>query len=250
MLPILMYHGLHPDPAARGRFDPVYSVRPADFARQLDWLLERGYRATRLDDLDPDTAGQVVITFDDGDVSNLEVALPLLRERGMCADVLITSGFLGQQGMLTAADVRALADAGMGIGSHGRSHAFLDDLDEVRVIGELRESRERLQELSGQRVDTIALPGGRGGARERRIAMELGYRYLLGSVPGANRRLPHGRWWQRIAVTRSLSLAQFSSLVAWRGAYPQLTRARHLALGLPKLVLGNDGYERVRARLL
>lgn len=37
-LPVLMYHGLHADPGARGRFDAVYSVTPVAFARQMDWL--------------------------------------------------------------------------------------------------------------------------------------------------------------------------------------------------------------------
>ncbi len=250
MLPILMYHGLHSDPNSPGRYDSVYSVHPDEFARQLDWLLEHGYDTTLLDRVEQATSRKVVISFDDGDISNLEVALPLLRERGMCAEILITSGFLGQQGMLAATDVRTLADAGMGIGSHGRSHAFLDDLDDARLVAELLDSRQRLRELSGQCVDAIALPGGRGGARERRIALELGYRYLLGSRPGPNRHLPDGHWWQRIAVTRSLSLSQFGALVGWNGLYPLMTSGRHLALCLPKLVLGNDGYERVRARLL
>ncbi len=250
MAPILMYHGLHADAHARGRYDPVYSVRPQDFARQLDWLLAHGYRSTRLSALLPGATNQVVISFDDGDVSNLEVALPMLHERGMCAEILITSGFLGQQGMLAATDVRTLAEAGMSIGSHGRSHAFLDDLDEVRAVAELVDSRQRLRELSGQRVDAIALPGGRGGARERRIALDLGYRYLLGSAAGPNRRLVEGCWWQRVAITRSLSLPQFAALVGWKGMYPRVTRARQLALQVPKMILGNDGYERVRARLL
>ena len=50
MLPILMYHGLHADADARGRFDPVYSVDPGRFARQLDWLQAQGYRAVLLDE--------------------------------------------------------------------------------------------------------------------------------------------------------------------------------------------------------
>ena len=258
MLPVLMYHGLHGGSDAHGRYDPVYSVRPDDFARQMDWLLASGHRTTRLAGDHGATSGSdrhpgarpVVITFDDGDVSNIEVALPLLRERGMVAEFYITSDFVGQPGMLSAADVRALADAGMGIGAHGRSHRFLEDMDIDTLDAELRDSRARLSEITGRRVDSLALPGGRGGERERRAALAIGYRHLLGSVPGPNRSLQPDDWLQRLAVTRQTTLGEFAALVTWRGLRPRIARARFLALTLPKRVLGNAGYERLRARLL
>lgn len=254
MLPVLMYHGLHVDERANGRYDPHYSVHPDDFARQLDWLLESGHRTVRIGAA---AAGQsmaatqpVAITFDDGDASNIEIALPLLRERGMVAEFFITSDFIGQAGMLEVADVRALAEAGMGIGAHGRSHRFLEDLDHDALDAELRESRERLSEIIGDDIDAFALPGGRGGERERRAALAHGYRHLFGSVPGPNRRIESADWLQRIAVTRDTTLAGFAALVTWRGLRPRLARVRFSALSWPKRVLGNVRYERLRARLL
>lgn len=254
MVPVLMYHGLHDSPRSAGRFDPVYSVAPAAFARQLDWLAANGYTAVRLeqafDDAGPGSPGRrVVISFDDGDVSNIEVALPMLRERGMHAEFFITTGFIDQPGMLSAADVRALAEAGMGIGSHGTTHAFLEDLDEPRLLAELQDSRQRLESITARPVSALALPGGRGGDRERRLALALGYRHLLGSVPGINRKR-EGGWLERIAVTRDLDLTGFSRRVAWRGMRPRLLQVRHQALGVTKRVLGNAGYERLRERLL
>jgi peptidoglycan/xylan/chitin deacetylase (PgdA/CDA1 family) len=255
-LPVLMYHGLHADAhAASARFDPVYSVRPGEFARQLDWLLDNGYRSIRIGEtnraFNPAEGGRpVLITFDDGDASNLQVALPLLRERGMSATFFITSDFVDQPGMLAGADVRALAQAGMDIGAHGRSHAFLEDLDDGALDAELRDSRLRLAALSGQPVDALALPGGRGGERERHAALNFGYRYLFGSVPGPNRGPGRDAWRQRIAVKRDMAMDEFAALVAWRGLRPQWLRLRHCALAWPKRLLGNAGYERLRERLL
>lgn len=259
MTPILMYHGLHDSPQSVGRFDPVYSVTPAAFARQLDWLDANGYASVGLDQAfdGDDSAGhagkpvrRVVISFDDGDASNIEVALPLLQARGMHAEFFITTDFIDRPGMLSTGDVRALADAGMGIGSHGCSHAFLEDLDEPRLLAELQDSRQRLQSITGRPVSTLALPGGRGGERERRLSLELGYRHLLGSAPGINRRPRQGDWLERIAVTRGLGLAEFGRRVDWRGVRPRLLQVRHQALGVTKRVLGNAGYERLRERLL
>jgi len=254
MLPVLMYHGLHADSGAHGRYDPVYSVRPDDFARQLDWLLAHEYEAIRVADHGVATTtprpARVAITFDDGDASNVEVALPLLCERGMTAEFFITSDFIGQPGMLGEADVRALADAGMGIGAHGRSHRFLVDLNDDELAAELRDSRTRLTDIIGRPVDTLALPGGRGGERERRAALADGYRHMAGSMPGPNRGNGSAHCLQRLAVTRTTTMAGFAALVRWRGLRPQVLRARFYALALPKRVLGNAGYERLRARLL
>ena len=249
-LPVLMYHGLHVGDGDPGRFDAVYSVTPANFAAQLDWLCDNGYRSARLDGIETATDKSIVISFDDGDVSNLTIALPLLQKRGMLAEFFVTGDFIGQPGMLTTSNVRTLADAGMGIQSHGRSHRFLEDLDDDTVYAELRDSKARLEAASGQPVTALAFPGGRGGGRERDIALRLGYRHVLGSAPGRNRgRRPH-ECYERIAVTRDLPLDDFAALVAWRGLRPRYAQARFRALRLPKRLLGNDRYQRLRAKLL
>lgn len=254
MLPVLMYHGLHAGAQAAGHYDPVYSVRPDDFARQLDWLQDNDYQVQRLGAACREDAGAgaraIVISFDDGDVSNAEVALPLLQARGLAAEFFVTSGFVGRPGRLRPSDLRSLAAAGMGVGSHGRSHALLEDLDPGTLEAELRDSKRALEDILGREVDALALPGGRGGERERRAALELGYRYLLGSVPGPNLAPRPGLWLQRLAVTRELGPEAFASLVQWRGLGPRIAQARHLALALPKRLLGNRRYERLRARLL
>lgn len=249
-LPVLMYHGLHATAASRGRFDAVYSVTPDAFAQQLDWLLAEGYRSVRLDESEAGRAKQVVITFDDGDISNLTVAFPMLRERDMVAEFFITTDFIGEPGMLGARDIRTLTDAGMGVQSHGRSHRFLEDLDDDAMYAELRDSKRQLEAMSGTTVSAIAFPGGRGGSRECDAALRIGYRHVLGSTPGCNRgRRPH-ECYERIAMTRDLQLKHFAALVDWRGWRSWLAGARFRALRVPKRLLGNERYRRLRARLL
>lgn len=249
-LPVLMYHGLHASETDQGRFDSVYSVTPAAFTAQLDWLRRNGYQCVRLDDAESGRGKRIVISFDDGDVSNLTVALPLLADRGMTAECFITSDFIGESGMLTTHDVRKLADAGLGVQSHGRSHHFLEDLDEDAMFAELRDSKTRLEAASGQPVTALAFPGGRGGSRERDVALRLGYRHVLGSEPGLNQGHRAHECYERITVTRALSLDGFAALIAWRGWRPRYARARFRALRVPKKLLGNDRYQRLRAKLL
>lgn len=265
-LPVLMYHGLHANARALG-YDPVYSVRPRDFAQQLDWLCAQGYRTVRFDQFFSASAGTdgpppraakrnplpdkaIVISFDDGDASNRSVALPLLRARRMVAEFCITSDFIGRRGMLSANDVRALARAGMGVQSHGRTHRLLEDLDELTLDSELTLSKHRLEALCERSVSVLALPGGRGGSRERDAALRAGYSRVLTSVPGINRDAFSRDACERIAITRDISMDDFAALVQWRGLRPRMARLRYHALGFPKRVLGNARYERVRARLL
>ena len=228
-------------------------MHPAQFARQLDWLVDRGYRSLRCSDLDASDAAsddcRVLITFDDGDRSNVEVVLPMLAERGLVAEFFVTADFVGTRGMLRAADLRTLATAGMGLQSHGVSHRFLEDLDLAELATELADSKTRLEALGGQPVTALALPGGRGGERERVAALAHGFRHLFGSVPGPNRGARSGHWLQRFAVRRSLDLAGFAALVEWHGVAPRVAAARHRLLALSKQMLGNTRYERLRAHL-
>lgn len=251
-LPVLMYHGLHAGTHSRGVFDAVYSVEPRAFTQQLDWLAEQGYRSVRLRDAEQArlTARCVVITFDDGDVSNSEIALPLLLERGMRAEFFVTADFVGRPGYMSAVDVRALADAGMGVQSHGFSHRYLADLPVGELEYELRRSRQQLEAISGEAVEALALPGGRGGERERQAALRLGYRDVLNSAPASNRDFARGRYLGRLAITRELALDDFARLVQWRGLLPRTRQLRYHALACMKRALGNRCYEQVRRRVL
>ncbi|MBW8823333.1 MAG: polysaccharide deacetylase family protein [Xanthomonadales bacterium] len=232
----LMYHGIHDDASAAGHFDPVYSVTRARFAHQLDWIGAQ------------EQPGRFHVTFDDGDISNVIAALPRLLERGLRATFFITGGFIDRPGMLRRSDVRTLADAGMHIGAHGMSHGFLEDMDLDSLRRELRDSKSVLEDIIGREVDAMALPGGRGGTRELDEALACGYRDLYGSRPGPDDDAQPG-WRNRVAITRELGDAKFAALANWSGPAARWARLRHGALAVPKRMLGNARYQRLRAAL-
>jgi peptidoglycan/xylan/chitin deacetylase (PgdA/CDA1 family) len=245
-VPILMYHGLHDDAEDAGHYHPIYSVRTVDFIRQIDYLIDSGYRSVRMGDVGA-IGKRVLITFDDGDVSNVSAAVPLLSERGLVAEFFIVSDAIGKRGRVGGDDGHKFVDAGMGVQSHGRTHRSFDDLSGAALEGELIESRAAVEAWSGERVCAVSLPGGRGGRRERLTARRLGYSYMLNSAPGVNGGWTSDEYLNRIAVTRDMPLDTFRHLVEWNGLAPYRARARYEVLQGAKRVLGGTSYERVRA---
>src|SRR5436305_2810450 len=137
-VPILNYHSVAPG-------GDEFTVAPEEFEHQLDFLVSAGLRTVSLDDLvqHRDVSRGIVLTFDDGTEDALTRVLPALQKRGMRGTFFIITGFVGRPGFLTWDGVRALAAAGMEIGSHTVDHERLGDLSPDRVRTELVESKRR-----------------------------------------------------------------------------------------------------------
>ena len=96
--------------------------------------------------------GSYVITFDDSNLSDHDIALPALTERGLHAAFFVLTGRIGEAGSLAAEHVMALSGAGMAIGSHGIAHVAWSGLDEAALENELEQSRAVLGGICGHDV--------------------------------------------------------------------------------------------------
>jgi peptidoglycan/xylan/chitin deacetylase (PgdA/CDA1 family) len=112
----------------------------------------------------------VHMTFDGGNASDVEIALPRLLERRLTAEFFVLAGCLGERGRVDRDGVRELVDAGMTIGSHGWSHSDWRRLDDRRALQELSDAPELLSELVGRPVRRVAVPH---GAYDRRLLDRL-----------------------------------------------------------------------------
>ena len=112
----------------------------------------------------------VRITFDDGNRSDVEIALPRLLERGLRAEFFVLAGRLGDAGWLDAADVKELVDAGMAVGSHGWAHRDWRRLDEDTAREEIDEAPRVLERIAGRPVRRVAIPF---GSYDRRVLARL-----------------------------------------------------------------------------
>lgn len=174
-VPILNYHsvGAHADD---------YTVTEAQFAQQLDWLKAAGYRTLPLHEALRQGQRGVVLTFDDGKEDALTRVLPALQKRGMRAVFFIPTALMGKPGYLTWDGVRALAAAGMEIGSHTVHHARLSELDDEQLQDELVQSRQTLELQLQRPIDLLAYPYNSVRRNVRAAAEQAGYRIAVSGV--------------------------------------------------------------------
>jgi peptidoglycan/xylan/chitin deacetylase (PgdA/CDA1 family) len=184
---IFMYHGV-----AEVAEDPNYlCVTPARFAEQMSWLAGHGLRGVSITTLvEAMRAGRqrglVGLTFDDGYVSVLESAVPVLQRHGFGATAYIISDRLGgtnewDEGpswpLLPASGVRELAAAGVEIGSHAATHPRLAGASPEQLAAEVGGSRSSLAALLGTEIRGFAYPYGSMDAAARRSVRDAGYEH-------------------------------------------------------------------------
>jgi peptidoglycan/xylan/chitin deacetylase (PgdA/CDA1 family) len=116
----------------------------------------------------------VRITFDDGNASDVEIALPRLLERGLTGEFYVLAGRLGEPGRLTADGVRELVSAGMLVGSHGWAHRDWRRISSAQATQEITEAHRLLGELTGRIVSQVAIPFGSYDRRVLRMLREAG----------------------------------------------------------------------------
>ena len=137
----------------------------------------------------------IMITMDDGWKSVHTIALPVLREFGYPFTVFLYKRFVnGGSKSMTTAEIRELMAAGGTVGSHSVSHPYRKRIDAAFKKGapageaflrmEMKDSRQFLEDLTGQMVTTYAYPGGYHSEREEAVGKECGYEAMF-TVNGA-----------------------------------------------------------------
>lgn len=142
-------------------------ARPLDPGEDERWVTVEQFERV----LDAVTDREDVhLTFDDGNESDVEIALPRLVERGLKAEFFPLAGRLGQRGYVDRHGLRQLVRAGMEIGSHGWEPRDWRRLDERHARRELTDAPKLLGDLCGRPVRRYSLPF---GAYDRRVLARL-----------------------------------------------------------------------------
>lgn len=166
--PILCYHKIEAVPAG-ARIKGLY-LEPALFRGQIQELAQAGFSFVAPGG-DP-RPNSVTITFDDGFVSNLQSAVPAMREfRCRAINYLVadrigkTSDWETAEGcearpLMDDLQIREWISAGNWIGAHTCTHPRLSRIPRDRAREEIVSGKKKLEDRFGQPVEHFAYPFG------------------------------------------------------------------------------------------
>ena len=222
---ILMYHFID---QPRSDKEARFCCTPQRFARQMRYLKESNHTVISLDKLLEciDSSATlpekgVVVTFDDGCVSNYYNALPVLLRYKIPATMFIVTdridgsndwmhprGFPHRE-ILSRSQLMELKDAGISLGSHARTHPRLTQLKDEAIIDEVRMSKQILEDMSGTTVPYFAYPFGLYNQMVKDAVEAAGYRAACSTRSGFNRSDVDRFTLRRIEIYGSDSLWKF-----------------------------------------
>lgn len=189
---VVLYHNI-----VFGRTGNVYNRDLYNFEHDLAFL-KRNFTITNFRDVlakgSKATTDQVIITFDDGDLSLYAIVYPLFRQYELEATIFLVPNFIGEVGYMSWEQVRQMSDYRTLSGrklfyfeSHSLTHRMMGQLSVEEIRHEADTSKRLIEEQTAEGVTVLALPFG-NGAGERSIIDEArasGYQAIRTSIPQA-----------------------------------------------------------------
>lgn len=129
-------------------------------------------------------AGSVIVTFDDGNLSDIDIGAEGLARFGLSGHFFALAGRIGLPGSLGTSELRELARRGHVIGSHGWGHVDWRQARGATLERELTGARRAIEAASGRTVDSAAIPFGRYDRRVLGALRRAGYRSIWSSDGG------------------------------------------------------------------
>lgn len=189
-VPILMYHYVE-DGIPNSKLRADLQVQTKNFKEQMDFLKSNGYETIKMEDLfmamyykKPLPPKPVIITFDDGYSDAYQIALPILKEKGMTGTFFIITGFFNKIDYLSQDNVIELANQGMEIGSHTQMHSDLSIVSQDKSQKEIFDSKKDLENLLGKKIYFFCFPSGKYNAETLEIVKTAGYLMAVSTKEG------------------------------------------------------------------
>ncbi len=192
ILPVLMYHNIaeeYPEWAAGE------NITPKLFEEHMRAILKRGYTPILINEYyDFIMKGKdipenpIAVTFDDGYLSNYEIAYPILKKLNIPATIFIVTSTVGldeSSGKVanphfTWAQAREMQESGLiDIHSHSHTHKDMASLSLAELQFDLRMSKYLIEKNMGRNCYVFSYPYGHYSEQTLSFAKFAGYRMQI-----------------------------------------------------------------------
>lgn len=231
---ILTYHQI-----TRQFSSHIYGVTAETLRQHLAVLAEQGRDSHR--------SNREEVTFDDGHISNYELARPLMAEYSVRGVFFIPASFVGKAAdTMSATQLRELISLGHQVGSHSWSHPVLTKCGAKELMDELVRSRQALEDMLGTEVRAISMPHGSWNPRVMAACKRAGYLRAYTSDFRRGESMVAGITVRgRLTVLRTMTAARIARFLSARGLSLWALAAPYVARDAVKGLLGEKLYHRI-----
>ena len=168
-VPVILYHNIAEE---YDEGDALLNITPERFREHMEALKSAGFKTLSLSEYYEYINGKinipyysVIVTFDDGYLSNYQYAYPILKQLKQKAAIFVVTSTVGKKPgtypHFTWEQAREMSDSGViEIGTHTHSHDALTDLTTAQIRKEIRYSKYLAEKNMDRPCDYIAFPYG------------------------------------------------------------------------------------------
>ena len=190
---------------------------------------------------------QVDFTFDDGGVSFLTLAAPILEKYGLKGIFFISTEYINTPLFLSSAQLQELSDRGHHIGSHAHSHKPLTTLSENEITKEWVNSINLIKPYTTTNI-SASIPNGDENSIVRKKALEAGINKLYTSVPTTRTKRFYGMpVFGRYVIYQGMTSTDVIAIISNKHHRNKILLKWRL-LSLTKNILGNK-YNKIKVLL-
>lgn len=223
---VLMYHRvLAEKPEVESRW---HYVTVNEFRNQMNMIDRLGYTPITFSDYQLYVEDKltlpskpIIITFDDGYLDTLQNAIPVLLELNMRAVIFVMGNRKLKSALWDELDgidscplmsdeqIRTVQNMGFEIGAHSLDHFPLTELSEKDIVHEVTTSKEAIENVLKNPIQTFSYPYGCVDERVKKIVLNSGFLFACGVYSGPAKFSQTMMDFRRLAVNQETSRLKF-----------------------------------------
>ena len=159
---VIFYHDV-----VEGDGSSYQQINVETFTKQMEYLRNEGFETLLFDDLEDKEKvsfkkKRVLITFDDGWLSNYTIAFPIIKKLGIKFNIFLAMNEIGnKETSLTWDMVKEMRESGLvGFGAHTYNHVDVSDFDKVNFEEEVIKANSLFESQLGYTPIDFCYPYG------------------------------------------------------------------------------------------